>query len=174
LEVASMRITERLKAEHGVLLFQLRHLQDLVRLGASLEVLKAVVDTIANADDRHSGMEARLLYPALAMVVGPESPLLQRSKAAHEELRRLRAWIDAGVFDSSTVDAYAERLRDHLEREIHDVFAVVEDSLPAERLAAMSSWDVDHIHEVNARREGGAAPSSEACAEPTCRHEVTG
>lgn len=148
----SMKLTERLKAEHGVFLWQLDHLQGLVRRKAPLEVLGAVTETIASAEERHSGVEDRLLYPELARALGHEFPLLQRSRAAHDELRQLVARVRSGSFDESTVDAFAERLRDHLEREIHDVFALAEEILPAEKLAAMANWDVDHIREVNARR----------------------
>jgi hemerythrin-like domain-containing protein len=149
-----MKITDRLKAEHGVFLWQLDHLQDLVRREAPREVLKAVAETIAYAEERHSSMEDRVLYPALCRAIGREFPLLQRSRAAHDELRQLVAGIRSGAFDESTVDAFAERLRDHLEREIHDVFALAEEVLSAEKLAAMANWDVDHIHEVNAKRHG--------------------
>jgi hemerythrin-like domain-containing protein len=148
----SMKITDRLKAEHGVFLWQLDHLQDLVRREASAEVLGAAAETIAAAEERHASVEDRLLYPALARALGREFPLLQRSSAAHHELRQLVARIRTGEFDASTVDTFAERLRDHLEREIHDVFALAEEVLSAEDLVAMANWDVDHIHEVNARR----------------------
>ena len=151
----SMKLTERLKAEHGVFLWQLDYLQDLVRREAPLEVLRAVAETIASAEERHASVEDRLLYPALARAIGRDFPLLQRSRAAHDELRQLVARIRSGGFDESTVDAFADRLRDHLEREIHDVFALAEEVLPAEKLAAMANWDVDHILEMNARRHGG-------------------
>lgn len=150
----SMKITDRLKAEHGVFLWQLDHLQDLVRREAPAEVLKAVAETIAAAEERHSSTEDRVLYPALARAIGREFPLLQRSRAAHDELRRLVGKIRIGEFEASTVDAFAERLRDHLEREIHDVFALAEELLGAEKLVAMANWNVDHIHDVNASRHG--------------------
>ena len=156
----SMRLTDRLKAEHGVFLWQLDHLQRLVRDEAPLEILRAVAETIASAEERHSAVEDRLLYPALAGAIGREFPLLQRSRAAHDELRQLVAFIRSGRFDESTVEAFAERLRDHLEREIHDVFALAEEVLSAEKLEAMANWDVDHIHEVNARRRGSAEEGS--------------
>ena len=148
----SMKITDRLKAEHGVFLGQLDHLQDLVRREASLEVLEAVAETIASVEERHARVEDRVLYPALAGVMGGKSPVLQRWRAAHDELRQLVARMRSGGFDESTVDAFAERLRDHMEREIHDVFALAEEVLSEERLTEMSSWEVDHIREVNARR----------------------
>jgi hemerythrin-like domain-containing protein len=149
-----MRITERLKAEHGVFLGQLDHLEDLIRGKAPLPVLEAVVETIAGAEERHARMEDRTLYLALAQAIGREFPLLQRSRAAHDELRQLVAAIRAGGFDESTVEAYVERLRDHLEREIHDVFALAEEVLSAETLEEMEDWDVDHVRKVNARRRG--------------------
>ena len=148
----SMKLTERLKAEHGVFLWQLDHLQDLLGREAPPEVLKAVTETIASAEERHAGVEDRLLYPALARAIGRDFPLLQRSRTAHDELRQLVATIRAGKFDESTVDAFARRLRDHLEREIHDVFALAEELLSEEQLTAMANWDVDHIHEINAKR----------------------
>ena len=148
-----MRITERLKAEHGVLLFQLDHLQDLVRRGAPGDVLQAVVETIATAERRHSSIEDQRLYPALVKVIGREFPLVQKSKAEHEELWRLVERIRREPFDAAAVEAFVTGLREHLEREIHDVFALAEDMVPAEMLEAMSNWDVEHIHEVNARRQ---------------------
>lgn len=152
----SMKITERLKAEHGVFLYQLDHLQRLVRRGASPEVLQAVVETIATAEQRHSSTECQLLYPALAKAIGWEFPLVQKSKAEHEELQRLVERIRSGAFDGAVVEAFVQGLREHLEREIHDVFVLAEDMVPAEKLEAMSNWDVEHIHEVNARRQARA------------------
>ena len=148
-----MRITERLKAEHGVLLFQLDHLQGLVRRGAPRAVLQAVVETIATAERHHSSIEDQLLYPALVKVIGPESPLVQKSKAAHEELWQLVERIRLGAFDAAAIEAFVTGLREHLEREIHDVFALADAMVPAEMLEAMSNWDVEHIHEVNERRQ---------------------
>ena len=149
-----MKLTERLKAEHGVFLWQLDHLEDLLRRGAPLEILGAVTESIASAEERHADLEDRLLYAALSRAVGRDFPLLQRSRAAHDELGQLVARVRSGSFDESTVGAFAERLRDHLEREIHDVFALAEEILAPEKLVAMANWDVDHIREVNARRHG--------------------
>jgi hemerythrin-like domain-containing protein len=148
----SMKITERLKAEHGVFLFQLGHLQSLARSGAPRDTLKAVMEAIATAEERHSVIEDGLLYPALARLVGRDFALLRRSKAEREELQEVLARIRSGAFDEGLVDAFAEGLRAHLESEIHDVFALAEDMIPAEELEAMSNWDVDHIYEVNANR----------------------
>jgi hemerythrin-like domain-containing protein len=149
----AMKLTERLKAEHGVFLSQLDHLEGLLRAQAPLLVLKAVVETIASAEERHSGIEDRLLYPAVVKVIGRESPLLLKSEQEHREVGKLVAKIRAGDFDDVTVRAFAEVMRKHLEREIHDVFTLVDDLIPTEELIAMSNWDVDHLYEANAKRK---------------------
>jgi hemerythrin-like domain-containing protein len=84
--------------------------------------------------------------------VGWEFPLLQSSRAAHRELRQAATRIQSGSFDEEAVEAFVKALRAHLEREIHDVFALAEDMIAAETLEAMSNWDVDHIYEVYAKR----------------------
>jgi len=149
----AMKITERLKAEHGVFLSQLDHLERLVQAGAPLPVLRAVVDTIANAEEHHSEIEDRLLFPALEKAVGRELPLLVKSEQEHHEVKNLVGVIRSGAFDTVTVTSFVELMRKHLEREIHDVFTLVEDMIPAERLVSMSNWDVDHLYEANARRK---------------------
>jgi hemerythrin-like domain-containing protein len=148
----AMRITERLKAEHGVFLFQLDHLRRLVESRAPLETLRAVVDAIASAEMHHSEIEDRLLYPLLARAAGVEPPLLQRSREEHEEVRRLVVQIQAGFFDEVTVVAFLERLRSHLEHEIHDLFALADELIPPEHLVSLSNWDVEHLYEANGRR----------------------
>jgi len=149
----SMKITERLKAEHGVFLSQLDHLQGLVRSKAPREILKAVVETIASAEEHHSETEDRLLYPALVKVIGRESPLMRKAEAEHEEVHKLVAQIRSGSFDEVTVTAFAELLRKHLEREIHDLFTLADDMIPEEQLVSMSNWDVEHLYEANAKRK---------------------
>ena len=149
----TMKITERLKAEHGVFLFQLHHLERLVQGEAPLETLKAVVEAIASAEEHHSEIEDRLLYPALVKTLGHELPLLVKSEQEHREVRKLVDRIRSGSFDEVTVTTFVELMRKHLEREIHDVFALVEDMIPAEQLVSMSNWDADHLYEANARRQ---------------------
>lgn len=149
----AMKITERLKAEHGVFLFQLDHLEKLVQRGAPLQTLKAVVETIASAEEHHSAIEDRLLFPALMKAVGRELPLLVKSEREHAEVTKLVGLIRSGSFDEVTVASFAELMRKHLEREIHDVFTLVEDLIPAEQLVSMSNWDVEHLYEANAKRK---------------------
>ena len=149
----TMRITERLKAEHGVFLFQLDHLENLVRRHAPRDILQAVVETIASAEQHHSAIEDRLLIPALIEAIGREFPLLKKSEREHEEVHKLVESIRSGSFDEKTITSFVELLRKHLEREIHDVFGLADDMIPPEKLASMSNWDVDHLHEANGRRK---------------------
>ena len=149
----AMKLTERLKAEHGVFLFQLDHLESLVRRRAPREILQAVVETIASAEEHHSAIEDQLLIPALVEAIGREFPLLQKAEREHEEVQKLVDGIRSGSFDEKTVAEFVRLLRKHLEREIHDVFGLADDMIPADKLAAMSNWDVDHLHEANGRRK---------------------
>jgi len=152
-QVMAMKITERLKAEHGVFLFQLDHLENLVRRGAPREILQAVVETIAGAEEHHAAVEDRLLVPALIEAIGREFPLLRKAEREHEQVHKLVESIRSGSFEAETVTSFIEMLRKHLEREIHDVFGLAEDMIPAEKLASMSNWDVDHLYEANGRRK---------------------
>ena len=154
----SMKITERLKAEHGVFLYQLDRLEELALSRTPMDVLAAVVETIASAEEHHAMIEDRVLYPALVQANGGEFALLRKARAEHIELRRLVTRIRSGVFDEHTVCAFAGLLREHLEREIHGIFAVAEDLIPADTLERMANWDVDHLHET----AGRPAPWAEA------------
>ena len=42
---------------------------------------------------------------------------------------------------------FVRTLRDHMEREIHDVFVLAESVLPEAELHSMCNWDVQHIFE---------------------------
>ena len=149
----AMKITERLKVEHGVFLFQLDHLEKLVQSQAPAQILKAVVEAIASAEEHHTEIEDRLLFPALAKAVGRELPLLVKSEREHQEVKKLVGLIRSGSFDNVTITAFIAVMRKHLEREIHDVFTLVEDFIPAEQLISMSNWDVEHVYEANAKRQ---------------------
>ena len=143
-----MKITERLKAEHGVFLYQLDWLEELATRDTPLEVLAAVVETIASAEDHHAMIEDRVLFPALVHANGGEFTLLRTAQADHVELRKLVARVRSGVFDEHTVCEFVRLLREHLEREIHGVFAVAEELIPPDALVRMANWDVDHVHEA--------------------------
>jgi hemerythrin-like domain-containing protein len=148
-----MKITDRLKVEHGVYLLQLRHLEALVDAQAPAEALKAVVRAIAAAEDQHSRLEDTVLYPELAKVVGTEfAPLMQVS----EDHRRLADLSNraASSGDPLQVKAYIDHLRSHLEREIHSLFALAEEVLSPELLASLGNWQEEHVY----REAGQPAP----------------
>jgi hemerythrin-like domain-containing protein len=146
-----MKITDRLKVEHGVYLLQLRHLEALVDAGAPTEALKAVVQAIAAAEDQHSKLEDTVLE--LAKVVGAEfAPLMQVSDD-HRRLAELSNRATASG-DPVEVKAYIDHLRSHLEREIHSLFALAEEVLSPELLASLGNWQEEHIY----REAGQPAP----------------
>ena len=72
-----MKITDRLKVEHGVFLQQLRYLERLVVERAPAEIVRGALEAIVEAEARHSSIEDRVLYPALASQLGPDAPPLQ-------------------------------------------------------------------------------------------------
>ena len=148
-----MKITDRLKVEHGVFLLQLRRLDEMVGRGAPLEALQATLETIASAEEWHSSLEDRLLYPALAETLGGDNAVLQDVAEDHRALKSLSDRVRAGGFTSDDVVAYGARLRTHLEREIHGVFRLAEQRISPERLASMCNWDAEHIFEEAGKRE---------------------
>ena len=148
-----MKITERLKVEHGVYLLQLRHLEALMDAQAPQEVLKAVVQAIAAAEDQHSKLEDNVLYPELAKIVGQEfAPLLQ-VKEDHRKLAELSGRAGS-TGDPVHVQAFVDLLRAHLEREIHNLFALAEEVLGADLLSSLGNWQEEHIY----REMGEPAP----------------
>jgi hemerythrin-like domain-containing protein len=149
-----MKITDRLKVEHGVFLRQLRYLEQLLEHDAPKAVLATVVETIAKAEEHHTMIEDRLLYPELTKVFGEDLPALRELAQEHDQVRRLVATIRSGDFDGDVVHRFLQALRVHLEREIHQVFPLVEEILSPERLASLSNWDAEHVME--ALRDNGA------------------
>jgi hemerythrin-like domain-containing protein len=148
-----MKITDRLKVEHGVFLLQLRYLEELLRRHAPPATLVAAVETIAIAEENHSLIEDRVLYPALASTLGRELPALKQIEEDHQLTRELVARIRAGETDEATVQAWVDRLRSHMEREIHATFALIEETFAAERLVTMCNWEVEHIYGEMGKRE---------------------
>ena len=142
-----MRITDRLKAEHGVFLKQLKALERLLQQGAPKEQLAAVVAVIAEAEEHHSELEDRVLYPALARIVGAGEPRLAAIAREHERLRALKSAIGGGGFTPEDVAEYAHAAREHFEHEIHGVFVLAEELIGDEELSRMANWNVDHTYE---------------------------
>lgn len=143
-----MRITDRLKAEHGVFLRQLKTLERLQEAGAPAEALAAVVAAIADAEEHHSALEDRVLYPALVRVLGLEKAGLKEVAGEHARLRELSAAILSGRFEGKDVADYARLAREHFEHEIHGAFVLAEEWIVGEELERMANWNVDHTFEA--------------------------
>lgn len=148
-----MKITERLKVEHGVFLDQLRLLEEMAAAASPAPVLAAVVETIAVAEQRHDELEDRLLYPDLARAIGQDHPALVQVAADHQRIRDLIARIRSGDFQASDIVAFVAVLREHLEREIHSVFLLAGEWIPEERLTALGDWDAEHLFSAAGERE---------------------
>ena len=142
-----MRITDRLKAEHGVFLRQLKTLERLQTEGAPAEALAAVVAALADAEEHHSALEDRVLYPALVRVLGAEEATLQAVGREHKKLRELSATILSGRFEGKEVTDYVRAAREHFEHEIHGVFVLAEEWIGDDELERMANWNVDHTFE---------------------------
>ncbi len=147
-----MKITDRLKVEHGVFLQQLRVLRSLVDVRAPNPILAAVVETIAVAEEQHSQIEEQALYPALAKVLGRGSSVLVTVAGEHAALRQRVAKIRSGTFDLADVTDFADVLDDHLEREIHTLFALADEWLTEAQLVSMCNWNVEHVYDAAGQR----------------------
>ena len=147
-----MRITDRLKAEHGVFLKQLKALERLLQQGAPREQLAAVVAVVAEAEEHHSELEDRVLYPALAKIVGAGDSRLATIAREHARLRDLKSAIAGGGFTPEDVAEYARAAREHFEHEIHGVFVLAEELIDDAELSRMANWNVDHTYEELGKR----------------------
>jgi hemerythrin-like domain-containing protein len=140
-----MKVTERLKAEHGVLLMLLDHLEETVKSGADPCVLQATTATVAAAEEKHALFEERLLLRMVAASLGPDSPLVHSLLQEHDRIAGLSRRILTGEFDEGTVAAYVAGLREHIERETHRFFPLIDELVPEEKLVAVSNWDAEHV-----------------------------
>jgi len=148
-----MKLTDRLKVEHGVFLKQLAFLESLVKLGAPGPVLGVVAETIVTAEEDHSQLEGRVLYPELEKALGSDYGPLKQIAQDHADLAALVARIRGGAVDATLVMELVNVLREHLEREIHGMFALAEEWIPAERLEALVNWEEEHLYESMGRRK---------------------
>jgi hemerythrin-like domain-containing protein len=146
-----MRLTDRLRVEHGIFLWQLRTLEEMQREGAYPETLRAVVEVLARAEDHHSQLEERVLFPALARVMGAEHEALRVVAADHERMREAAAHICGEDFGPEDIRLYVETAREHFEREIHGLFVLAEELLTDEELSKLANWNVDHAFESTGR-----------------------
>ena len=147
-----MKITDRLKVEHGVFLCQLRLLRGLVELKAPTPILAAVVETIAVPEEQHSQIEEQALYPALAKVLGPGSSALLAVARDHAALRQQVARIRGGDFEIADISRFADLLHEHLEHEIHTLFALADEWLTEAQLVSMCNWNVEHVYDAAGER----------------------
>ena len=147
-----MKVTDRLKVEHGVFLQQLRVLRSLIELKAPKPLLAAVVETIGVAEEQHAQIEEQALYPALAKVMGPGSSALASVANEHATLRQGVARIRGGAFEVADVADWADLLHEHLEHEIHTLFALADEWLPEEQLVSMCNWNVEHVYDAAGQR----------------------
>jgi hemerythrin-like domain-containing protein len=148
-----MKLTDRLKVEHGIFLKQLAFLESLVKLGADPSVLAVVAETIVTAEEDHSQLEGRVLYPELEKAVGNDYGPLKQVAQEHADLAALVARLRGGTVDAALAMELVNQLRDHLEREIHGLFALAEERIPAERLEALVNWEEEHLYASMGRRK---------------------
>ncbi len=148
-----LRITDRLKVEHGVFLEQLRYIESLVQAQAAPEVLLAVIEGLCRVLDNHDRIEDKRLYPALSKALGQPHQALEAVEAEHVDLRASGARLRSGAVDPQAVTAWAQSLRNHLEREIHMVFPLAEQFLSGPTLASLANWDEEHVYMSAGKRE---------------------
>jgi hypothetical protein len=141
-----MKITDRLKVEHGVFLQQLEVLERLALGRAPLPVLRAVVETIAAAEERHAEIEERVLWPAVRKAVGADFRPIAESAEAHQRIGRMVEEVRRESFDVGLVVRLVIELRQHLEDEIHGAFRLVEELLTEGQLEALCDWDAEHVY----------------------------
>ena len=147
-----MKLTDRLKVEHGVFLRQLAYLDALCAAEAPAVALRAVVEAITAAEEQHALVEERTLYPVLEEVLGAGAPPLAVAAAEHREVAALAQRVRQDGFTIADVAAFAATLRRHLEREIHDVFRIAEEILTEDRLASLCNWEEEHVFDVVGQR----------------------
>jgi hemerythrin-like domain-containing protein len=147
-----MKLTDRLKVEHGVFLKQLVFLEGLVKLDAPPRLLAVVAETIVMAEEAHSQLEGQLLYPELEKAVGKDATPLRQVAEDHAAIADIVTRVRGGQNDAKTILEFVRLMREHLEREIHGLFALAEEWIPADRLETMSNWEEEHVYETVGRR----------------------
>jgi len=143
-----MKVTDRLKVEHGIFLRQLRYLDQLLLSGAPKTALTTAVETICRAEEQHAALEDRVLYPELTKLLGKDHPALRRLDEDHNGIRRLVGMVRSGEAKEDSIRSLVHLLRAHMEREIHQIFPLAEDLLSEEILSTLNNWNVDHLCEA--------------------------
>ena len=119
-----MKLTDRLKVEHGVFLKQLAFLEGLVNLGAPSPLLAVVTEAIVVAEEDHSQIEGRVLYPLLQKALGNDYPPLKQVVDDHTAIAKMVKRVRGGEQEPERIQEFINLMRDHLEREIHGLFAM--------------------------------------------------
>ncbi len=138
-----MRVTERLRVEHGILLRQLHHLEILFEEGASPATLQGAVGSIEVTRRSAAELERRVLLPVLSRLLGRDYAALRKAEADHEEIAAMAAAMRETPPSRDEARRFAERLRLHLGSEVHSLFAMAEETIPADRLEALVNWDAE-------------------------------
>ncbi len=150
-----MKVTDRLKVEHGIFLRQLRYLEQLLSLHAPKPALATAVETICRAEEQHAALEDRVLYPELTKLLGADHPALLRLGEDHGAIRRMLGLIRSGDVEEESIRSLVHLLRDHMEREIHQIFPLAEELLSEETLSTLSNWNAEHVREALESGEKG-------------------
>jgi hypothetical protein len=146
-----MRVTERLRVEHGILLRQLHHLDTLLEEGAPPAVLQGAVGSVEVTRRSAAELESGVLLPVLGRLLGRDYGALRQAEADHRELAVLAALIREERPTREDVRRYAERLRVHLGSELSSLFAMAEETIPAHRMEALVCWEAE-LEELFGRR----------------------
>jgi len=131
-----MQITDRFSAEHRVFLQQLNHLDYAVTQGdASPAMVRAMVQVIAIAVERHAAVEETTLFPALARYLGQSVGPLAVMELEHQEIRQTLARIvdGMGTLHADVAD-FVTVLRDHIAKEDGVLFPLARRLLGEEEL----------------------------------------
>lgn len=143
-----MKVTDRLRVEHGIFLRQLRYLDHLLLSGAPKMTLTTAAEIICRAEEQHAALEDRVLYPELAKILGEAHPALRGLEEDHSGIRKLVEMIRCGEVEEDWIRRLVHLLRAHMEREIHQIFPLAEELLSEETLSTLSNWSVEHVREA--------------------------
>lgn len=146
-----MRMTECLNMEHGVFLSQLGVLEGMWMEGSPPAELRAVALAIGRAVENHRENEERLLYPAILREFGEGFPPMAVMEAEHRQIERCLQALDSREGDiRDWVRSFVDTLRGHIHKEMHVLFPLAEQRIPAADLERMA-------HECSEHRPTAAA-----------------
>jgi hypothetical protein len=126
-------------------------------LFAAQRLRRATASTAADARDAflafwaehgeaHFQLEEQVLLPAYAPHGDPHHPLVAQALCDHAEIRAYAAAVSAD--DDASVDGLnrlGERLAEHVRLEERELFPLIEEALPPERLALLAA-ELERLH----------------------------